>query len=97
VKEIPLYSEEMCGLAALHRLKEDLCGDEDPTQVYYARNTIRVIEENNQYRLDLYLPGIPKEQIELTKTGDELNVRIGNHRRNSSFTPGAITITAKRR
>jgi arsenite-transporting ATPase len=82
VKEIPLYSEEMCGLAALHRLKEDLCGDEDPTQVYYAESTIRVIEENNQYRLDLYLPGIPKEQIELTKTGDELNVRIGNHRRN---------------
>jgi arsenite-transporting ATPase len=32
--------------------------------------------------LDLYLPGIPKEQIELTKTGDELNIRIGNHRRN---------------
>ncbi|AFY71026.1 arsenite efflux ATP-binding protein ArsA [Thalassoporum mexicanum PCC 7367] len=82
VKEIPLYSKEMCGLEALHRLKDSLCGDEDPTQVYYKENTIRVVEENNQYRLDLYLPGIPKEQIELTKTGDELNVRIGNHRRN---------------
>ncbi|MFN7338878.1 MAG: arsenic-transporting ATPase, partial [bacterium] len=31
---------------------------------------------------ELYLPGIPKEQIQLNKTGDELNIRIGNHRRN---------------
>ena len=36
----------------------------------------------NQYVLELYLPGIAKDQIQLTKTGDELNVRIGNHRRN---------------
>jgi arsenite-transporting ATPase len=28
------------------------------------------------------LPGIAKDQIQLSKTGDELNVRIGNHRRN---------------
>ncbi|HBW57531.1 MAG TPA: arsenic-transporting ATPase, partial [Oscillatoriales bacterium UBA8482] len=24
----------------------------------------------------------PKEQVKLNKTGDELNIRIGNHRRN---------------
>jgi arsenite/tail-anchored protein-transporting ATPase len=82
VKEIPLFSEEMCGLAALERLKEILYGDEDPTQVYYKETTMRVVEENGQYRLDLYLPGVPKEKIELTKTADELNIRIGNHRRN---------------
>ncbi|MFN3926057.1 MAG: TRC40/GET3/ArsA family transport-energizing ATPase [Pseudanabaenaceae cyanobacterium] len=82
VKKVPLYSEEMCGLPALHRLKDTLYAEEDPTQVYYKENTIRVVEENNQYRLDLYLPGIPKQNIELTKTGDELNIRIGNHRRN---------------
>ncbi|NCQ42756.1 MAG: arsenic-transporting ATPase, partial [Cyanobacteria bacterium] len=34
------------------------------------------------YSLELYLPGIPKEQVKLNKTGDELNIRIGNHRRN---------------
>jgi arsenite/tail-anchored protein-transporting ATPase len=82
VKEIPLFSEEMCGLAALERLKDILYGDEDPTQVYYKETTMRVVEKNGQYRLDLYLPGVPKEKIELTKTADELNIRIGNHRRN---------------
>lgn len=83
IKEVPLFSEELCGLAALERLKNTLYpGDEDPTQVYYKENTIRVVQEQNQYSLELYLPGIPKNQIQLSKSGDELNVRIGNHRRN---------------
>jgi len=82
VKEVPLYSEEMCGLAALDRLKETLYADEDPSQVYYKENTIRVTQESDHYSLQLYLPGIPKSSVQLTKTGDELNIRIGNHRRN---------------
>ncbi|MBE9118395.1 ArsA family ATPase [Lusitaniella coriacea LEGE 07157] len=82
VKEVPLFSEEMCGLAALERLKETLYADEDPAQVYYQENTIRVVQEKDRYSLELYLPGITKDKIQLNKTGDELNVRIGNHRRN---------------
>lgn len=82
VKEVPLYSEEMCGLEALDRLKETLYQDEDPTQIYYQENTIRIVHDKGNYSLELYLPGIPKEQVQLNKTGDELNIRIGNHRRN---------------
>jgi arsenite/tail-anchored protein-transporting ATPase len=82
VKEVPLYSEEMCGMEALERLKETLYGNEDPSIVYYKENTLKVIQEKDYYSLELYLPGIPKEQIQLNKTGDELNIRIGNHRRN---------------
>jgi arsenite-transporting ATPase len=82
VKEVPLYSQEMCGLEALERLKDTLYGSEDPTQVYYAESTIRIVQNQNQYSLELYLPGIPKDRIQLSKSADELNVRIGNHRRN---------------
>ncbi|MEQ8971713.1 MAG: TRC40/GET3/ArsA family transport-energizing ATPase [Coleofasciculus sp. C1-SOL-03] len=82
VKEVPLFAEEMCGLEALERLKQTLYGEEDPTQVYYQENTIRVVQNENEYSLELYLPGVPKDHIQLNKTGDELNVRIGNHRRN---------------
>lgn len=83
IKEVPLYSEEMCGLEALERLKETLfASSEDPTQVYYKENTIQIVQKEGYYSLELYLPGIPKDQIQLSKTGDELNVRIGNHRRN---------------
>jgi len=82
VKEVPLYPEEMCGLEALERLKETLYSDEDPTQVYYRETTLRVVQEQGQYSLELYLPGVPKNQVELSKSADELNIRIGNHRRN---------------
>ncbi len=83
VKEVPLYAEELCGLEALDRLKETLYADEDPSQVYYQETTLKVVQEGNSlYSLELYLPGIAKDQIQLNKTGDELNIRIGNHRRN---------------
>jgi arsenite-transporting ATPase len=82
VKEVPLYSEEMCGLEALERLKTTLYGDEDPTQVYHQESTIRIVQEDGNYSLELYLPRIAKDKVQLNKTGDELNIRIGNHRRN---------------
>ncbi len=82
VKEVPLFQQEMCGLAALERLKGILYPDEDPTQVYYKETTLRVVQDKGEYSLELYLPGIPKSKIELSKSADELNIRIGNHRRN---------------
>ncbi|AFY61517.1 TRC40/GET3/ArsA family transport-energizing ATPase [Synechococcus sp. PCC 6312] len=88
VKEVPLFAEELCGLEALHRLKDTLYANEDPAQVYYKENTIRVISDQGEYSLELYLPGIPKEKIELNKNADELNIRIGNHRRNMVLPQG---------
>ncbi len=82
VKEVPLYPEELCGIPALERLKDTLYQDEDPTQVYYKETTLRVVQDGGHYSLELYLPGIPKSQVELSKSADELNIRIGNHRRN---------------
>lgn len=82
VREIPLYQEELVGLAALDRLKIDLYGEQDPSAVLYRENTLKVVQDRGSYRLDLYLPGVPKADVQLSKTGDELNIRIGNHRRN---------------
>ena len=82
VKEVPLYSREICGLKTLDTLKDLLYGDEDPSQVYYKENTMRVEQVKHGYTLEILLPGIEKDQIEITKKGDELGVRIGNHRRN---------------
>jgi arsenite-transporting ATPase len=56
--------------------------DEDPTQVYHRETTVRILQEQRQYSLELYLPGVPKDRVQLSKTGDELNITIGNHRRN---------------
>ncbi|WP_449257737.1 TRC40/GET3/ArsA family transport-energizing ATPase [Chlorobium limicola] len=82
VKEVPLYSREICGLETLEKLKKYLYNDEDPAQVYYRHATFEVKPVPKGFSLELYLPGIPGEQIHLSKSGDELSIRIGNHRRN---------------
>ncbi|ABL64280.1 TRC40/GET3/ArsA family transport-energizing ATPase [Chlorobium phaeobacteroides] len=82
VKEVPLYSREICGMQTLEKLKEMLYGNEDPAQVYYKEQTFQIKQTTQGFTLELYIPGIPKDQIQLGKNGDELHVRIGNHRRN---------------
>jgi arsenite/tail-anchored protein-transporting ATPase len=93
VKEVPLYSREICGMDALEKLRDFLYPDgEDPSQVYYHNRTFRVLKVADGFSLELYLPGIPKEQIQLSKSGDELNIRIGNHRRNMVLPQSLATL-----
>lgn len=82
VKEVPLYTREICGLDTIGKLKDLLYGDEDPAQVYYKESAMRVEQKKHGYTLEIFLPGIQKDRIDISKKGDELNVRIGNHRRN---------------
>lgn len=92
VKEVPLYSREICGLETLEKLKSFLYHDEDPAQVYYQHSTFQVKPEESGFCLELYLPGIPKEQILLSKSGDELSIRVGNHRRNMVLPQALATL-----
>jgi len=82
VKEVPLYTKEICGLDAIANLSLLLYGEEDPSQVYYRETTFSIEQVKNGYQLKLFLPGIEPQKVEVNKKGDELNVRIGNHRRN---------------
>ena len=60
----------------------------------YKENILKVVQNAEGYILELYLPGIRKEQIQLNKTGDELNIRIGNHRRNLILPQALATLKA---
>lgn len=82
VKEVPLYTKEICGLDAIANLSKLLYGEEDPSQVYYRETTFSIEQVKKGYQLKLFLPGIEPQKVEVNKKGDELNVRIGNHRRN---------------
>ncbi|HWQ27371.1 MAG TPA: TRC40/GET3/ArsA family transport-energizing ATPase [Chlorobaculum sp.] len=92
VKEVPLYSREICGLATLEKLKELLYGEEDPSQVYYRQSPYQIKQVEKGYNLELHVPGLPDEKIQLSKSGDELNIRIGNHRRNMVLPQALATL-----
>lgn len=95
VKEVPLYTREICGLKTLEKLTELLYADEDPSKVYFSQNTQRVSQVPGGYDLELFLPGLPDDGIGLSKSGNELNIRIGNHRRNMVLPQALASLVTK--
>jgi len=82
VKEVPLYSREICGLKTIEEISRMVYGDEDPARVYYKETTFQVNQVKNGYHLEMFLPGVEQNKVQISKKGDEVTVTIGNHRRN---------------
>lgn len=79
---IPLLDAEVVGSGMLRRMADAVYGDRDPTEVFYTGPTQVIEKAGDGYRLIQPLPFVSKEQIQLTRSGDELIVRIGNQKRN---------------
>ncbi|MGA9348064.1 MAG: TRC40/GET3/ArsA family transport-energizing ATPase [Anaerolineae bacterium] len=78
----PLFDQEVVGLDMLRRMAESIYGDSDPTKVYFVGQTHSVEKKDGRYILSLPLPFVEKQDLQLTRSGDELIVHIGNRKRN---------------
>ncbi|MDY6917451.1 MAG: TRC40/GET3/ArsA family transport-energizing ATPase [Chloroflexota bacterium] len=79
---VPLMHEEVVGISRLERLAEVLFGDRDPADIFFHGQAHDIVRENGCYVLALPLPFSSKDSVSLMRNGDELVVRVGNHRRN---------------
>lgn len=79
---IPLFEREVVGIPMLKAMAQALFGDEDPSKLFFHGQVQEIEKENNFYVLTLPLPFVAKEDISLMRSGDELIVRAGRHRRN---------------
>jgi arsenite-transporting ATPase len=80
--KVPLMDQEVVGAEMLRKMAQEVYGDQDPAQIFYAGQP-QVIEKNTDgYLLKLHLPFVSKEDVNLTRSGDELAISIGNFRRN---------------
>ncbi|MCR4406251.1 MAG: TRC40/GET3/ArsA family transport-energizing ATPase [Anaerolineae bacterium] len=80
---VPLFEQEVVGHDMLRRMAEAIYGEDDPTRFYYVGQTQQVLKQDGTYQLRIPLPFVRKEDIQLIRSsGDELIVRIGNHKRN---------------
>jgi arsenite-transporting ATPase len=77
----PWGREEMLGYERLKELGQDTFGDIDPTQVLYKRQACRFEREKGRSRVIMHLPFLEKEDLELSKVGDELIVKAGNFKK----------------
>jgi arsenite-transporting ATPase len=82
ILKVPLMDQEVVGVEMLRKMAQEIYGDQDPTRLMYDSQP-QVIEKTDEgYLLKLRLPFVTKEAVNMTRSGDELAISIGNFRRN---------------
>lgn len=82
VRTAPFFDEEVLGDRMLRTLGEAVFGEDDPTGFFYRGRPYTVRRDGSSYVLELELPFTSKEQVHLTRFGDELVIQVGSWRRN---------------
>ena len=77
-----LFDREMYGLEALDELADDVFEGVEPLQVLFRGATHDIVKKDGGYDVVLNLPLAEKENVDLTKRGAELFVRVGGYKRN---------------
>jgi arsenite-transporting ATPase len=81
VRTVPFFDQEMVGLERLRQVGVALFGDGDPTETFYRGRPYEVLHDDGAYVLKLELPFASREEVRLSRTGDELVLHVGNWRR----------------
>ena len=78
----PLYDSEILGYEKLLEFGENLYRGEDPTQIFFKQRPYQFAKMDGQSVVKLHLPFVTKKEIDLSKIGDELIIKIGNFKKN---------------
>lgn len=92
----PLFEEEVVGMPMLRRMAEAIYGERDPSQIFFHGHPYQISREDGRYVLRLRLPFARKEELELSRRGDELHIRAGQHRRNLMLPRAMMGLTVER-
>ncbi len=79
--KVNLFSDEIVGKTGLQRLADTLYHETDPARRFSDRSPYRFGKQDGTYQLTMHLPFLTKQEIDLTKHGDELIVTIGGFKR----------------
>ena len=77
VWKVNLFSEEIVGEQGLHRLADTLYSEINPADQFSKERPYQFQKTADTYQLSMRLPFLSKDEIELTKHGDELIVTVG--------------------
>jgi arsenite-transporting ATPase len=76
-----LAAQELAGVAALRELGRELFGDADPSVALHEGSVLEVTQREGAWVLALELPFAERDDVALSRKGDELFVTIGGQRR----------------
>ena len=75
--KVNLFAEEIVGEQGLHRLADTLYSELNPADRFSKERPYQFQKIGDAYQLSMRLPFLSKEEIGLTKHGDELIVTVG--------------------
>lgn len=81
VTQLPLFEDEVIGVTQLQALGQSLYGDEDPSQCYISSPAYAYKKEGRDYLLEVAMPFVQKEEIDLTRQAEDLVIRVGSFKR----------------
>ena len=81
IRKVELFEDQIVGIEGLSRLGKAVYGDEDPTALFYREAPCRFEKEGDVYKVRLKLPFVAKEDVELSRSEDQLIIRIGSFKR----------------
>lgn len=84
-----LFDDEMVGVDRLRLMAEELYGDADPINGYRAHSPFRIVEVDDTVTMELDVPFVEKEELDVFRHGNELYVQLGPYRR-SFILPDAL-------
>jgi len=80
--KVGLFRDEIVGGEDLAELSKMLYDNLDPTTRFSTENPHTFTKKNGQYFVTIRLPFVTKEDVELSKSDNELIVRVGGFKRN---------------
>ncbi len=82
ILQVPHLGEEVFGAERLERIAASMYEDRDPTSVLYDEPTFQVREDEDGYVMEIRLPFVEDESVDVRHRGDQLVVQVANQRRN---------------
>ncbi|MGH2511709.1 MAG: ArsA family ATPase [Candidatus Limnocylindrales bacterium] len=81
VRTVPFFDREMVGLDGLREVGQALFGETDPADFFYRGRPYQVTNRAGVNTLEVALPFTSREQVGLSRDGDELVIQVGTWRR----------------
>ncbi|QYR21966.1 ArsA family ATPase [Paenibacillus sp. sptzw28] len=81
ILRVPLMPGEVIGLEALGQIAGEAFRSVQAGGILHSGRTETIRKDGETYTLELSLPFIRKDEVQLTQLGDELTVHVGPHKR----------------
>jgi arsenite/tail-anchored protein-transporting ATPase len=84
IAEVPLFDDEVVGLAMLRRVGEKVYGTDNPLDIFFKEDPINISKvSDGHYTVRVKLPFMESMGLEpkILKLGDDLTIRIGDYQK----------------